>query len=78
MARGGYGYVVSETLKEDIFISQNNLNHALDGDTVKVLVYAHKKSRNHWKVKWLKFLRGPVKPLWARLKFRTRYAFLVS
>jgi len=45
MARGGYGYVVSETIKEDIFISQNNLNHALDGDTVKVLVYAHKKSR---------------------------------
>jgi ribonuclease R len=45
MARGGYGYVISDTLKEDIFISQNNLNHALDGDTVKVLVYAHKKSR---------------------------------
>jgi ribonuclease R len=46
MARGGYGYVVSETLKEDIFISQNNLNHALNGDTVKVLVYARKKSRS--------------------------------
>jgi ribonuclease R len=45
MARGGYGYVVSETLKEDIFISQNNLNHALDGDSVKVLLYAHKKTR---------------------------------
>jgi|WetSurSiteA1Bulk_404760.scaffolds.fasta_scaffold01177_7 ribonuclease R len=45
MARGGYGYVVAETLKEDIFVSQNNLNHALDGDTVKVMVYAHKKSR---------------------------------
>jgi ribonuclease R len=45
MARGGYGYVVSETLKDDIFISQNNLNHALNGDTVKVLVYAIKKSR---------------------------------
>ena len=30
MARGGYGYVISETLKEDIFISQNNLNHALE------------------------------------------------
>jgi len=45
MARGGYGFVVSETIKEDVFISQNNLNHALDGDTVKVLVYAHKKTR---------------------------------
>lgn len=45
MARGGYGYVVSDTLKEDVFVSQNNLNHALNGDTVKVLVYAHKKTR---------------------------------
>lgn len=45
MARGGYGYLVSESLKEDLFISQNNLNHALEGDTVKVLLYAHKKSR---------------------------------
>ena len=44
MARGGYGYVVSDTLKDDIFVSQNNLNHALNGDTVKVLVYAQKKS----------------------------------
>jgi ribonuclease R len=45
MARGGYGYVVSETLREDVFISQNNLNHALNGDTVKVLLYAHRKTR---------------------------------
>ncbi len=45
MTRGGYGFVISETVKEDVFISQNNLNHALDGDTVKVLVYAHKKTR---------------------------------
>jgi ribonuclease R len=45
MARGGYGYVISENSKEDLFVSQNNLNHALNGDTVKVLQYAHKKTR---------------------------------
>ncbi len=45
MARGGYGYIISENSKEDIFVSQNNLNHALNGDTVKVLLYAHKKAR---------------------------------
>lgn len=44
IARGGYGYVISETYKQDIFVSQNNLKHALNGDTVKVFVYAHKKS----------------------------------
>jgi ribonuclease R len=45
IARGGYGYVISESVKEDIFISQNNLNHALNGDTVKVLAYARNRSR---------------------------------
>ncbi len=44
IARGGYGYVVSETFRKDIFVSQNNLHHALNGDTVKVFVYAHRKS----------------------------------
>jgi ribonuclease R len=42
---GGYGFVSSESVKQDIFISQNNLNHALDGDTVKVYLYAHKKTK---------------------------------
>jgi len=46
MAKGGYGYVASETIRENIFISENNLNHALDGDTVKVQVYAHRKSKS--------------------------------
>jgi len=45
IARGGYGYVISESMKEDVFISLNNLNHALDGDSVKVQLYAHKKTR---------------------------------
>jgi len=43
---GGYGFVTSETVKKDIFVSQNNLNHALDGDTVKVYLYAHRKSKD--------------------------------
>jgi len=42
---GGYGFVSSESVKQDIFISQNNLNHALDGDTVKVYLFAHKKTK---------------------------------
>ena len=42
---GGYGFVSSESVKQDIFVSQNNLNHALDGDTVKVNLYAHKKTK---------------------------------
>jgi ribonuclease R len=75
IARGGYGYIVTETIKEDIFVSQNNLNHALDGDTVKVLIYAHKKSRT---------LEGEVVEILERaretfvgtIEISGRYAFL--
>ena len=45
IATGGYGFVSSESVTEDIFISQKNLNRALNGDTVKVYLYAKKKSR---------------------------------
>jgi ribonuclease R len=76
MARGGYGFVVSETVRDDIFISQNNLNHALDGDTVKVLLYAHKKT---------KALEGEVVEILERaretfvgtIEISGRYAFLI-
>jgi len=45
MAAAGYGFVVSDSFPEHIFVSQNNLNHALNGDTVKVNLYARRKSR---------------------------------
>jgi ribonuclease R len=75
MAKGGYGYIVSETVKEAIFISQNNLNHALDGDTVKVQVYAHRKTES---------LEGEVVEILERaretfvgtVEISERYAFL--
>lgn len=43
IAAAGYGFVVSDDLEEDAFISQKNLNHALDGDIVKVYLYARKR-----------------------------------
>jgi ribonuclease R len=46
IAAGGYGFVSSESVSEDIFISQRNLNRALNGDIVKVFLYAKKKSRS--------------------------------
>jgi ribonuclease R len=38
-------YFVSEEFEEDVFIPTNNLNHALDGDTVKVYVYNRRKGK---------------------------------
>ncbi len=45
LTQKGAGYIVSDTLEEDVFVSQSNLNHALNGDTVKVYLYARKKKR---------------------------------
>ncbi len=41
----GTGYIISEESDEDIFVTQSNLNHALNGDTVKVFLYAKKRGR---------------------------------
>lgn len=41
---GGYGFVISDTLDEDVFISQNNLNRALHGDLVNVYLFARKRT----------------------------------
>ena len=38
-------YFVCADLEEDVFIPTNNLNHALDGDTVKVYVYNRRRGK---------------------------------
>lgn len=38
-------YFVSPELEEDVFIPTNNLNHALDGDTVKVYIYNRRSGK---------------------------------
>ena len=38
-------YFVCTEFEEDVFIPTNNLNHALDGDTVKVYVYNRRKGK---------------------------------
>lgn len=41
----GSAYIISPESKDDIFVSFANLKHALNGDTVKVLLYARSKSQ---------------------------------
>lgn len=41
----GTAYLISDEVKEDVFIPQAALNHALNGDKVKVVIYARNKSR---------------------------------
>ena len=39
----GYGYVNSKEMTEPVFVSQNNLHHALHRDKVKVYLFARKR-----------------------------------
>jgi len=41
----GNAYVVCDDLEHDIYIPSRNLNHALNGDLVKVYVYKRKKNK---------------------------------
>lgn len=45
MTRQGSAYIISEDIKEDVFISHNNLKGALHGDEVKVFLFARRKKR---------------------------------
>ena len=43
--RQGFAYVVSEEVDKPILVSSKNLNHAMDGDKVKVQLYALRKNQ---------------------------------
>lgn len=45
MTTKGFGYVVVEELDDDIFIPENALNKALDGDEVQVYIYNKRRKR---------------------------------
>jgi len=76
LTQAGYGFVVSEEVSEDVFVSQKNLNHALEGDKVKVFLFAQRKGKR---------LEGEVEEIIERkkqtfvgtLEVTPRYAFLL-
>lgn len=45
MTQYGYAYIVTDDIKEDIYVSKDNLNHSLNGDHVKVYMYARRKGK---------------------------------
>jgi ribonuclease R len=45
LTNNGYAFVINESTSEEIFVGHNNLHHALNGDTVKVHLFAGRKGR---------------------------------
>lgn len=46
MQRQGYAYIVSEEVEKPVLVSAHNLNHAMDGDKVRVQLYAIRKNQS--------------------------------
>ncbi len=45
--RNGVAFVITDSFEDDIFIAPNFVNHALDGDTVKVALLAKRRGKSH-------------------------------
>ncbi len=55
----GFAYIDSEEVDEPVLVSRNNLNHAMEGDLVKVYLYARRKKHQ---------LEGEVEEILERAK----------
>ena len=77
LTQKGAGFIICDDREEDIFISQSNLNHALNGDLVKVYLYAQKKSEQA-KGEVVEIIERSKKNIIGIIEISKNYAFVVS
>ncbi|PLX00475.1 MAG: ribonuclease R, partial [Marinilabiliales bacterium] len=77
LTRNGAGFLISEESEADIYISQENLNHALSGDEVKVYVYENKKGK-HSEGEVVEILNRTRTTFVGTIETSKNFAFLVS
>lgn len=73
----GSAYVKMDSLSEDIFIAQVNLNRSLQGDTVKVFLYAQKKAQKP-EGEVVEVLKRAKKTFVGIIQITGKFAFVVS
>ena len=73
----GSAYVIVDSLNEDVFIAQANLNHALQGDTVKIFLFARRKNRR-LEGEVVEVLERAKKTFVGLIQITGKYAFVVS
>lgn len=74
----GSAYVIVDSLTEDIYISQANLNHALQGDVVKVFLYASLKRHQRQEGEIVEILERSRKTFVGIIQITGNYGFVVS
>ena len=76
MTKSGYAYIHAENFKDDIFVSQKNLNHALNGDLVRVYLFA-KRKKYHYEGEVVEIVERSTSIIVGILDISGRVAFLV-
>jgi len=77
MTASGSAYVIPESGGTDVFVAQANLNQALDGDKVKVLLYALRK-RHQPQGEVVEILKRKRETFVGTLEVSKNFAFLVT
>ena len=72
-----YAYIISEELETDIWVSTDNLNNALDGDKVKVLIYKYRKDKRP-EGQVVEILERKRSEYVGRIELSPRYAFVIA
>ena len=71
-----FGYIISESLENDVWVSTRNLKGAIHGDEVEFVVYeSEKKGRDEAEVKRVLYRKNTQ--MVGRIELSTRYAFFV-
>jgi len=76
MTAYGNAYVVSDELEEDVYVSEHNLHHALNGDTVKVYLFARRRDRR-LEGEVVEILERKRKTFVGIIEITGHYAFLI-
>jgi len=73
----GSGYVICEDFDEDIFISSNNINKALNGDEVEFYVYKRRK-RGNMEGEITQILKRAKNEYVGVIQLHEKYAFVIA
>lgn len=77
LTQKGAGFIISEESDEDIFVTQSNLNHALNGDIVKVQLFAKQRGRKP-EGEVIEIIKRANEQIVGVIEVSKNFAFLVS
>ncbi len=72
-----FGYVVTAEGENDIYVKSDDLNYAMDGDTVKVAIHSQQKHGRKSEGKVIEVVKRSNNQFVGRIEFSPRFAFVI-